>query len=59
VPGDWTVQRGHQVLERLEEELRNTVPNVTVFTHLESLDDPASWEDMEIDRSTAKPAGDV
>jgi len=59
VPGDWTVQRGHQFLERLEEELRNTVPNVTVFTHLESLDDPASWEDMEIDRSTAKPAGDV
>jgi cation diffusion facilitator family transporter len=56
VPGDWTVQRGHQLLERLEEELRGTVPNITVFTHLESLDDPASWDDLDIDRPAAKPA---
>jgi cation diffusion facilitator family transporter len=56
VPGDWTVQRGHQLLERLEEELRGKVPNITVFTHLESLDDPASWDDLDIDRPAAKPA---
>jgi cation diffusion facilitator family transporter len=56
VPGDWTVQRGHQLLERLEEELRGAVPNMSVFTHLESLDDPASWDDMEIDRPRAKGA---
>jgi cation diffusion facilitator family transporter len=54
VPGDWTVQRGHQMLERLEEELRGAVPNMSVFTHLESLDDPASWEDMDIDRPAVK-----
>jgi len=23
---------------------------VTVFTHLESLDDPASWDDVALDR---------
>ena len=28
----------------------SVLPNVTVFTHLESLDDPASWDDMNIDR---------
>lgn len=53
VPGDWTVQRGHQLLEQLEEELRAAVPNISAFTHLESLDDPASWADIEIDRPAA------
>jgi cation diffusion facilitator family transporter len=50
VPGDWTVHEGHQLLERVEAEVRGVVPNVTVFTHLESLDDPASWEDLALDR---------
>jgi cation diffusion facilitator family transporter len=51
VPGDWTVQRGHQLIERLELEVRHAVPNVTVFTHLEPLDDPTSWQDAQLDRS--------
>jgi cation diffusion facilitator family transporter len=50
VPGEWTVQRGHDLLERIEAELRAAMPNTTVFTHLESLDDPASWEDTTLDR---------
>jgi cation diffusion facilitator family transporter len=50
VPGSWTVQRGHRLLERLEAELRGVLPNLTVFTHLESLDDPASWDDEALDR---------
>lgn len=44
VPGDWTVLRGHRLLERLEAELRQALPNVTAFTHLEALDDPAAWD---------------
>jgi hypothetical protein len=31
------------------------VPNVTVFTHLESLDDPASWDDQHLDRIDPAP----
>jgi len=50
VPGAWTVHRGHELLEDLEARIRAVVPNVTVFTHLESLDDPASWEDQLLDR---------
>jgi cation diffusion facilitator family transporter len=50
VPGDWTVQRGHQLLERIESDIRATLPKTSVFTHLESLDDPASWEDLELER---------
>ena len=55
VPGAWTVHRGHELLERIEADIRGVVPNVTVLTHLESLDDPASWDDQALDRTTAPP----
>jgi cation diffusion facilitator family transporter len=54
VPGDWTVQHGHQVLERIEADIRSALPNASVLTHLESLDDPASWEDETLDRATSR-----
>jgi cation diffusion facilitator family transporter len=53
VPGAWTVHDGHQLLERIEADIRAALTNVTVFTHLESLDDPASWEDISLDRKGA------
>ncbi|MBP6178367.1 MAG: cation transporter [Anaerolineales bacterium] len=51
VPGEWTVDRGHQLLEQIEADIRKALPGVTVFTHLESLNDPASWEDTSLDRA--------
>jgi cation diffusion facilitator family transporter len=57
VPGDWTVHRGHTLLERIESDIRGAVPNVTVLTHLESLDDPASWDDQTLDRAATPPKG--
>ena len=53
VPGQWTVEHGHRLLEGLEASIRNTLPDVTVFTHLESLNDPTSWADTSLDRSEA------
>ena len=50
VPGDWTVQRGHQLLEQIEADIRNALPAATVFTHLELLAIPASWDDQSLDR---------
>ena len=50
VPGDWTVQRGHELLERIESDVRLALPTTLVFTHLESLDDPASWDDESLER---------
>jgi cation diffusion facilitator family transporter len=50
VPGAWTVQRGHELLERIEEEVRRDVPDATVFTHLEPLEDPVSFEDVRLER---------
>jgi cation diffusion facilitator family transporter len=52
VPGDWTVHRGHELLEHIEADVRACLPNVSVFTHLESLDDPASWDDQALDRNS-------
>jgi cation diffusion facilitator family transporter len=49
VPGDWTVQHGHELLDRIEADIRRVLPDTVVFTHLESLDDPASWEDETFD----------
>lgn len=53
VPGDWTVQRGHELLEHIEADIRRAVRDAAVFTHLEPLDDPASWEDQSLERQHA------
>jgi divalent metal cation (Fe/Co/Zn/Cd) transporter len=50
VPGDWTVKRGHELLEQIEADIRRAVSNAVVFTHLEPLDDPASWADEKLER---------
>jgi cation diffusion facilitator family transporter len=50
VPGEWTVQQGHDTLERIEAEIRRALPPVTVFTHLEPIDDPAAMNDHELHR---------
>ncbi len=44
VPGAWTVQRGHDVLEDVEEALRGAFDHVEIDTHLEPLEDPRSYE---------------
>ena len=50
VPGCWTVQRGHEVLEHIEADIRQTLGDTTVDTHLEPVEDPASFSDVELDR---------
>ena len=53
VPGEWTVQQGHDLLEDVEREIRAAVSGATVFTHLEPIGDPAAWEDLTLDRDDA------
>lgn len=50
VPGGWSVQDGHDLLEEIEERVRAAVPHSTVFTHLEPIEDPLSWEDTRLER---------
>lgn len=46
VPGDWTVQKGHDLLERLEDEVRSLAPETKVTTHLEPLEDERAHLDQ-------------
>ena len=55
VPGEWTVDQGHQLLERIDADIRKVLPAATVLTHLESLTDPSSWDDVNLDRKEAAP----
>jgi cation diffusion facilitator family transporter len=43
VPGDWTIQRGHDLSEQIERELDAALPDIAVYTHLEPMDDAASY----------------
>lgn len=45
VPGEWTVQKGHDLLEELEQRIAQRLAPVAVETHLEPLEDPASYRD--------------
>jgi cation diffusion facilitator family transporter len=54
VPGGWTIQHGHALAEQIERAIIAALPKTTVFTHLEPLEDPVSWEDQSLDRSIAQ-----
>jgi cation diffusion facilitator family transporter len=51
VPGAWTVQVGHDWLERIEADIRAAVPRIHVTTHLEPKEDPVSLSDQVLDRA--------
>jgi cation diffusion facilitator family transporter len=57
VPGDWSVQRGHELCEEIELKIMSALPETTVFTHLEPLEDSASWTDQGLRRYTGTGTG--
>lgn len=50
VPGVWSVERGHELLEHIEAAIRETIPHANVLGHLEPVEHPSSYADMELDR---------
>ncbi|MDR0735484.1 MAG: cation diffusion facilitator family transporter [Zoogloeaceae bacterium] len=50
-PGTWSVQQGHDLAEQIEADIRRAIPRAHVITHLEPIEDPASQEDLTLDRS--------
>ena len=50
VPGAWPVQRGHDLAEKIEQEISERLPHASVLTHLEPLEDPVSYADTDLDR---------
>jgi len=52
VPGHWSVQEGHDLAEQVESDLRAPFEQATVFTHLEPIEDPVSFADTGLDRTS-------
>ncbi|NLY25848.1 MAG: cation transporter [Bacteroidales bacterium] len=51
IPGEWTVKKGHDYADDVEETIISLFDEpVTVHTHIEPVEDPASMRDIGIDR---------
>jgi len=51
VPGNWTVQRGHDLAEDVEAAIRGQLPRANVTTHIEPIEDARAHQDIGLDRS--------
>ncbi len=49
VPGTYTVQAGHDLLERIEADIRAELDHITIVTHLEPVEDAASFAHERIE----------
>ena len=50
VPGLWTVQHGHDMVELIEADIRAAVQYSHITTHLEPIEDPLSQVDASLER---------
>jgi cation diffusion facilitator family transporter len=48
VPGAWTVQQGHDLLEELEAAIEDALPGTDVHTHLEPVEDERAYKDAHL-----------
>ena len=50
VPDEWTVAHAHQLSEEVEERIRSLVQNAILLTHIEPISEPASYDDIKLER---------
>ncbi|MEX0731978.1 MAG: cation diffusion facilitator family transporter [Aquisalimonadaceae bacterium] len=50
VPGDWSVGKGHDLADRIEQEIQSVLPGASVISHLEPIEDPRSYLDIDLDQ---------
>lgn len=48
VPGGWSVQRGHDAMEDLIDVIHEEYPDLKISGHLEPIEDPRSYDDMNL-----------
>ncbi len=48
VPGNWTVQQGHDLVELVEQQIAMIFDNIDIDTHLEPIEDDASWRHLKM-----------
>lgn len=55
VPGEWTVQRGHDLCERIEAAVAERLEGITIVPHVEPAEDPRSYGDFETELPMVTP----
>jgi cation diffusion facilitator family transporter len=50
VPDAWPVDRAHELSEEIEGRIRAQVPKAITLSHIEPISQPASYEDMKLER---------
>jgi len=50
VPDAWTVERAHELSEEIEQRIRALVPNAITLSHIEPISQPASYDDIRLER---------
>lgn len=50
VPGAWSVEQGHTLLDEIETTIRAAVAHANVLGHLEPIEHGSSYDDVELDR---------
>ncbi len=50
VPDAWPVERAHQLSEEIEERIRSLVPHAITLSHIEPISQPASYDDIKLER---------
>ncbi len=58
VPGDWSVQRGHDLVEAIEAAVAAELVEVQLVCHLEPLEDPRSYGDFGAEIAVHKDAAE-
>ena len=48
VPGEFTVQRAHDLTGKIEDAIRAALPGIEVTVHIEPIEEQAAWEDSAL-----------
>jgi cation diffusion facilitator family transporter len=50
VPDAWPVERAHGLSEEIEDRIRSLVPQAITLSHIEPISQPASYDDIKLER---------
>ncbi|MFL0578818.1 cation diffusion facilitator family transporter [Dietzia sp. 179-F 9C3 NHS] len=48
VPGEWSVDRGHDLVELVEQEIHDALPHSHITSHLEPIEDERAYNDVHL-----------
>jgi divalent metal cation (Fe/Co/Zn/Cd) transporter len=60
VPGVFSVQRAHDLTERIEAAIGMALPDIEVTVHIEPIEEPRSWHDsamLPVEREMPRETG--